>query len=142
MKKKSIISLIILAVAAISLIGCGNKDKKEQNEKDSSKVVISEEVNAALDDLYSMQINYSNGTAPLVIIPTVTVEQVYDNWDDIMEAELDNAPILLREYVEPSIVYFDYESGYSIKWNKDENDVVVEATDIEARDDYMQKAHK
>ena len=61
---------------------------------------------------------------------------------DIADAKLDKAPIMLREYVDPSIVYFDYDTDYSIIWNKDTGDITIDKTDTDAREDYKQKQHK
>lgn len=152
MKKKSVYYLILAAVAA-TLVGCNSGKDAEISIDPSTETIeevaegtenseLSEDVIAAVNDLYSVQINYSNGTAPLNIIPTTTVEAVYDNYDAIVEAGIKEAPISLREYVDPSIVYFDYDTDYSIKWNKDENDVTVEETNVEEREDYKQKEHR
>lgn len=137
---KKIIWVCTLLVGALTFCACSSSDINEI--KDEAKEVLSDEVNEALNELDAIQTNYANGTAPLIEIPVPFAEVLYNNWDMIERESPENAPILLREYVEPSIVYFDYESGYSVKWNKDENSVSVEKTDMEAHEDYKQKAHK
>lgn len=129
MKKKMIIGLTVI-VFVVSLFGC------------SSKPTISDEVKSAIDDLYAISVNFEQGISTLNIIPTETVQLVYDNWDDIVSLNIKEAPISLREYVEPSIVYLDYDNDISIKWEKDEMNVTVEKTDIDAREDYKNKMHK
>ena len=138
MQKNKLFLSIILCIATVSvlLVGCGNKKTED------SKADFSAELNLALDDLYSVQLNYSNGTAPLNIIPFVTVETVYDNWDTIKDSSDERIPVSIREYVDPNVVYLDYSTDYSVKWNKENGDVVVEPTDIAAREDYKQKQHK
>lgn len=143
--KKNIIYCLILMTAIVTLVGCNSDKKAGAGDAQINDAISSElggDVIVAMNDLYATQINYSNGTAPLNIIPTTTVEIIYDNWDAIEASDIAEAPISLREYVNPSIVYLDYESGYSVKWNKDENDVTVEETNIQDREDYKQKQHK
>lgn len=150
MMKKSLVKLCAVIAIGVLLCGCGKSevgtnvapDADATSDTSAVRVELSEDVKSALDDLYAVQNNYSNGTATLNIIPTVTVETVYDNWDSIVASGIDTAPIMLREYVDPSVVYLDYASDFSIKWLKDENDVQVEATDVAAREDYKQKQHK
>ena len=140
MKKLSLIKAAVVVSVLLALVGCGAKSAGSADA--GNQVILSEDVLAALDDLYSVQINYSNGTAPLNIIPFVTVETIYNAWDDVAISGNDKAPISLREYVDPNVVYLDYSTDYSVKWYKDTGDVVVEPTDVAARDDYAQKQHK
>lgn len=169
--KKKIVGYLIMAAVAATLVGCNsgkNADTATEpvteaveeatetaetsetatetetvnTDEGTEETALEESVIASMNDLYAMQLNYSNGTATLNIIPTTTVEAVYDNWDVIETSDIAEAPISLREYVDPSIVYFDYESGYSVKWNKDEHDVTIEETNIQDREDYKQKQHK
>lgn len=143
MTKFSIIKGILVVSILLTFIGCGAKDANNSSEaSDSTTVVLSDEVLAAIDDLNAVQLNYSNGTAPLNIIPFVTVETIYNSWDDIVSSGNAKAPIMLREYVDPAAVYLDYDTDYSIIWYKDSGDVVVEPTDVTAREEFKQKQHK
>lgn len=130
--------LVTLGIMAAFTTGCGKKEA----DITTQAVSLSEETTAALDDLYANQNAYANGTATMNIIPSTTVETVYNDWDAILESNNENAPISLREYVDPDIVYFDYDTDWSIKWDKESGDVMVEQTDIDAREDYKQKQHK
>lgn len=146
MRKMSLFKLmLVLSLAAAVFAGCGKKAAQETIE-DETVISESEELSTetidAIEELYSVQINYSNGTAPLNIIPSVVCQNVYDNWDAIEASDNDKAPVMLREYVEPEVVFFDYDTDYSIKWNKETGDVMVDKTDVAAREDYKQKSHK
>lgn len=135
---KKILGLFICTLMIFTaLSGCG--EGKENVKKEAA---LADEVKASLDELNSFQLNFSQGVSSLVEIPEETVKKVYDSWDDVSESGYENAPILLREYVEPSIVYFDYATDCSIVWNKEENTVSIEQTDVDAREDYRQKEHK
>ena len=134
------VSLTVMTLSVL-ITGCGKKNEEPQVEV-VTEVILSNEVKDAMEELHSIAVNYSNGIAPLNIIPVPTVELIYDNWDAIEASDDANAPISLREYVEPSIVYLDYDVDYSIKWFKDSGDVQVQKTDIADREDYRQKAHK
>lgn len=139
--KKICLLTCIMIMTVLSVAGCGKKAAVTEPTNES-KVVLSDSTKDAIDELYSIQLNYSNGTAPLLLISDVLVKELYDNWDDIVSSGNENAPISLREYVDPAVVYFDYSTDYSIKWSKDDNDIVVEKTDIDQREDYKQKMHK
>lgn len=128
--KAKIITCLTAIVLVVTLFGC------------SKKTTVPDEVKSAIDDLYAISVNFEQGIATLNIIPTETVQLIYDNWDDIVSLDIKEAPISLREYVEPSIVYLDYDNDISIKWEKDEMNVTVEKTDIDAREDYKNKMHK
>lgn len=130
--KKNIMGILLICMIVIGVTGCGEKTEKN----------LSKEATDAIAELYAIQENYSNGIAPANIIPVPTVEAIYNNWDDIEEVNAKMAPISLREYVDPSVVYFDYDTDYSVKWIKDTGDVLVEETDVTAREDYKQKMHK
>ena len=106
---------------------------------DEDNTEVSEDVLLSAENLYNIQYNYSNGTAPLIEIPYIMVEDVYNNYDALLAASDEYAPILIREYAETDIVYLDYTSGYSIKWDKNDNGVFVEETDIEEMTAYMEK---
>ncbi len=140
MRKLSFIKVAVVVSVLLALVGCGSKSTGGADT--GNQVNLSEDVLVALDDLYSVQLNYSKGTAPLNIIPFVTVEAIYNAWDDVAISGNDKAPISLREYVDPDVVYLDYSTDYSVIWYKDSGDVIVEPTDVAARDDYAQKQHK
>ena len=145
MNKLMCITAIFSAVCVLS--GCSSKVEDITNtivdaDLSSIEAGITSQMTEAIDELYATQLNYSNGVAQLNIIPDVTVKVIYDNWDTIADAKLDKAPIMLREYVDPSIVYFDYDTDYSIIWNKDTGDITIDKTDTDAREDYKQKQHK
>lgn len=154
MKKGICIALLATVILSSFLLsGCGENTVAANSLPDETTEaivdmpsdgagVLSEEVTDALGNLNSVQINYAQGTAPLNIIPDVMVKTVYDNWDDIVRIGDESAPISLREYVDPEVVYFDYDTDYSIKWEKATGNVTVEQTDINAREDYKQKMHK
>lgn len=141
MRKLGIICGVMVMTMTMGLTGCG-KAAKEDVATIETQTILSEDVVNALEELDAIAINYSKGIAPLNIIPSTTVELVYDNWDAIQTIGNEHAPVLLREYVDPNMVYLDYNVDYSIKWLKDSGDVQVEKTDVEARESYKEKAHK
>lgn len=104
--------------------------------------VLTEDLMADVERLYDYQYNYSEGTALLLEIPYVMVENIYNNYDLLTENKIEKAPIMLREYACTNTVYLDYDSDYSIVWSKNDNSVTIEDTDIIAREDYKLKAHK
>lgn len=124
-----ILAMLTVAAIACGICACGKKP-------------LPKELKTVIEDLYANQKNFSEGTAMLNIIPSVTVEAIYNNWEDVSASGMKEAPISLREYVEPSIVYLDYATDFSIKWVKDTGEVSIEATDVQAREDYKQKAHR
>lgn len=147
---KSAVVAMSVFVAMIS-IGCGANKIEDAKLPDDVNMMSDDklqdkelpaDVADEVEELYSIQLNYSNGVAPLMIIPTPVVETIYNAWDDISGIDDERLPISIREYVEPSIVYFDYSTDYSVKWNKDTGDVTVEATDKAEREDYKLKQHK
>lgn len=139
MKKIGLLKgILVIGLISVFIMGCTKREASEPVETGE----LTKEVKDSVEELYSVQINYANGTAPLNIIPSVVCQNVYDNWDAIEATKSDMVPIMLREYVDPDIVFFDYDTEYSIKWNKETGDVMVEKTDIDAREDYKQKEHK
>ncbi len=107
--------------------------------EDEENTDVSEDTLISAETLYDIQYNYSNGTAPLIEIPYIMVEDVYYNYGALITSSCEYAPILIREYAQTGIVYLDYESGYSIKWDKNDNSVFVEETDTSERDAYAEK---
>lgn len=119
------------------------EEVEETEETEETEVAtLSEQTLDALENLYSIQGNYANGMAPLIEIPSVWTKDLYDNWDAIEVAQVDNAPMLLREYALTDMVYFDYDTDYSVVWDKKNDSVMVEPTDTQERDEFMQKEHK
>ena len=123
---------VIVVVAMIVLAGCTARRNKG----------IDSSVMSSVDSLYGYQYNYSKGTALLNIIPADMLKDVYDNYDDLKESGNKYVPISLREYAAINTVYLDYDTDYSIVWNKDTDDVRIEKTVIADREEYKQKQHK
>lgn len=143
--KKYIFLFLIGGLLALS--GCTQKNQSSEAPIEPAKEETAEntsdaDVADALENLYSIQLNYSQGTAPLMEIPAAFAETLYDNYDKIIESGADNAPIMLREYAATNEVFFDYDTDYSIKWEKDTGLVSVEETDVKEREEFKQKAHK
>lgn len=95
-----------------------------------------------IENLYSYQLNYSNGTAQLNIIPTPMAENLYDNYEKMKAEGRNHLPIMIREYAATNMVYFDYDTDSSIVWNKDTGSVTIARTDIEEREAFKEKQHK
>ena len=112
------------------------------DDTSSASQILDEDLMADVERLYDYQYNYSKGTALLLEIPYVMVENIYDNYDLLSENSIEKAPIMLREYAGTNTVYLDYDSNLSIVWSKNDNSVTIEDTDIIAREDYKLKAHK
>ena len=70
------------------------------------------------------------------------VQELYDKYDTLKEENAEHLPIQIREYAVTDTVYFDYDTDYSIVWDKKTGDVRIEQTDITERDEFMQKQHK
>lgn len=132
--KKKYIAILTVLMLIFSLTGCNNTSKDTTS--------ISETTKDAIENLYSIQENFSNGVNPLMEIPVAWTQEVYDNADDILNQNIDHAPIMLREYAAINTVYFDYDSDYSVVWDKNNNSVHIEATDTAERDEFSQKQHK
>ena len=148
---KSVTGITTAVFVAMISVGCGANKSEDAKLPDDVTLTTDDKLQDEalpanvvdeVEELYAIQLNYSDGVAPLMIIPTPVVETIYNAWDDISGINNEKLPILIREYVEPSIVYFDYATDYSVKWNKDNGDVIVEPTDIAAREDYKLKQHK
>lgn len=112
----------------VLIVGCAKK--------------IDSKVLDSADNLYGYQLNYSNGTALLNIIPVDMVKDVYDNYDQLTEANYEKAPVMLREYAVTNTVYLDYDTDCSIVWEKDTGAVTIQKTDVAEREAYREKAHK
>lgn len=144
--------LAIITFAGMMLLpGCGgssisvdvnSKAPSTEAPNGDTSPVLTEDLMADVERLYDYQYNYSKGTALLLEIPYVMVENIYDNYDLLSENSIEKAPIMLREYAGTNTVYLDYDSDYSIVWSKNDNSVTIEDTDIIAREDYKLKAHK
>lgn len=129
---KKIINIVIAALCIATLVGCGSNKKTQ----------LSNETIDAIENLYSYQLNYSNGVASLVEIPYVFAEEMYNNYDSIISLGNEHAPIGLREYAVTNTVYFDYDTDYSVVWNKNTNSISIEKTDINEREAFKEKQHK
>lgn len=127
--KKLLVSLLAV-MCLLTVVGCGKKN------------ALSEETKDAVDNLYSIQSNYSQGVAPLIEIPPMWAQELYDNFDAIIESGDANAPISLREYAVTNVVYFDYDDDYSVVWDKNNDSVSIEPTDVEEREAFKEKMHK
>ena len=144
--------LAIITFAGMMLLpGCGgssisvdvnSKTPSTEAPRGDTSPVLTEDLMADVDRLYDYQYNYSEGTALLLEIPYVMVENIYNNYDLLTENKIEKTPIMLREYAGTNTVYLDYASDYSIVWNKNDNSVTIEDTDVIAREDYKLKAHK
>lgn len=130
--KKLIGSILLFLLCLLSLTGCGKKEE----------ISLSDETMDAISNLYSIQANYAQGTAPMIEIPPVWAEELYNNADLIIGSDIEGAPIMLREYAATNVVYFDYDDDFSVVWDKDNNSVTVEATDTAEREEFKQKQHK
>lgn len=130
--KKILLSLLSV-LFVLSLLGCGSKKEA---------VTLSQETKDAVENLNSIQASYSTGVAPLIEIPVVWAEDLYNNYDNVISSGIEGAPIQLREYAETNVVYFDYSDDFSVVWNKNEGNVMIEATDTAERDAFMEKMHK
>lgn len=132
MRTKRILISILSTMFIIGLIGCGSKNTN----------TLSDETKDALENLNSIQANYATGVAPLIEIPPVWAEEIYNNADDIIGTDIEGAPIQLREYAVTNTVYFDYADDFSVVWNKDAGSVSVEPTDTAEREAFKEKMHK
>ena len=134
--KKNICIILITLICLIAVLGCNNK------ENDVTSSDISAMTQDAINNLYSIQLNYSQGTAPLNEIPVSFAESLYNDYDIVINAGIKEAPIMLREYAATNTVYFDYDTDYSIVWDKNAGSVLVEKTDVTERENFKQKQHK
>lgn len=143
--RKTIITLLITSLCIFSLTACGKANEATTdtitNDMPES-TELSDATKDALDNLYSIQANYASGVAPLIEIPPAYCEELYNNYDAISKANTTQAPIQLREYAATDTVYFDYDDDYSVVWDKKNNSVTVQQTDIEEREEFKQKQHK
>ena len=131
--KKLLLIFVTAMLCMTALVACGKKAEAPK---------LSDEAKDAVDNLYSIQANYAQGVAPLIEIPPMWAEELYNNADAIVGTDMEGAPISLREYAVTNVVYFDYADDYSVVWDKNNNSVTVEPTDTVERDDFAQKAHK
>ena len=131
MKNKKLLIPLLSLIFTIGLIGCASKTTS-----------ISAETKDAIDNLNSIQANYASGVAPLIEIPPVWAEEIYNNADTIVGSDIEGAPIQLREYAVTNTVYFDYSDDFSVVWDKNTNSVSVEPTDTAEREAFKEKMHK
>lgn len=128
---KKILVALLSVVCILAMVGCGKKG-----------AALSEDTMSAIENLNSIQTNYAGGVAPLIEIPPVWAEELYNNWDSIIDSKIEGAPTQLREYAATNVVYFDYADDFSVVWDKNNGSVSVEPTDVAERDAFQEKSHK
>ena len=136
---KAKITVIPVILISIFILTCCSTVPATPDHSTETDVKI---IDSAEDILYAYQKNFADGTATLNIIPVDLTQELYDNYDRLQEEGNKKAPILLREYAVTDTVYFDYDSGYSIVWEKGSGEVRIEETDIEEWEEFRQKQHK
>ena len=130
---KNIVVIMFAAAAVVGMIfvieGCVDKTAYMSEEADNEVGVIMEESVVSLEDatttLYSVQMNFANGTAPLMEVPYILVEEVYNNFDILQAVEMKEAPASVREDTKEQKVHLFYDTGCTITWDKNDNNVFL-----------------
>ena len=96
----------------------------------------------SVNNLYDFQRSFAAGTNMLIEIPPDMAEDLYNNYEVMKADDVAHLPTLLREYAVTNTVYFDYDSGVSVVYDRTNHRVSLEKTDIDEMNNYMEKEHK